>query len=130
MLLLAGCIASAAVAMWAGDPAGFVRADPELALLLRGMAAIKAALVLAAVAVLWWRLGHPIAPPTTAAYLAGAWLATGATLLVWQLTLIPLAALVFHVGELTLLFVAWRDQQDRAPRAQVTRQGTSISTQD
>ncbi len=35
-------------------------------------------------------------------------------MLVWQLSFIPLAALTFHAGEFTLLFVAWCDGQSGA----------------
>ena len=38
----------------------------------------------------------------------------GATMLVWQLTFIPLAAVFFHAGEFLLLLVAWRDFQSGA----------------
>jgi hypothetical protein len=110
-LLVAGCIASIAIAAWLGEPAAFVRADAELAQLLRGMAAIKAIIVLAAVGVLLWRFGQPVPRRTAIAYLLGAWLIAGATTLVWQLSFVPLAALAFHAGEFTLLIAAWRDHQ-------------------
>ncbi|MBC8059002.1 MAG: hypothetical protein H7Y61_20735 [Rhizobiales bacterium] len=113
-LLLAGCIASVAAAAWVGEPAASVRADPELAFLLRGMAGIKAAIVLAAVGVLFWRFGHAVSKRSAGAYLVGAWLLAGATALVWQLSFVPFAALAFHAGEFTLLFVAWRDHQGRS----------------
>ena len=78
------------------------------------MAAIKAVIVLAAAAVLFWRFGHPVLQRTAAAYLVGAWLSAGATMLVWQLSFIPLAAVTFHASEFTLLFVAWRDHPSKA----------------
>jgi hypothetical protein len=109
-LLCAGCLAAVAAAAWLGQPAATLQADPELARLLRGMALIKAALVLAAVALLLWRFGRPLRRPAAIAYLAGAWLAAGASMLVWQLSFIPLAAPVFHAGELTLLVTAWRER--------------------
>lgn len=116
-LLFAGCLASVVLAAWAGEPARYLRADPELAFLLRGMAAIKAVIVLAALGVLSWRFGHTVSQRMAAGYLMGAWLTAGATVLVWQLSFIPLAALVFHAGEFTLLFVAWRDHQDKTSLA-------------
>lgn len=109
-LLLAGCVASAASAGWLADPAPVLQADAELARLLRGMALIKAALVLAAVGVLLWRFGKPVSPRTTGAYLAGAWMLCGASVLIWQLSAIQFAALLFHAGVLLLLFTAWRDR--------------------
>lgn len=117
-LLVLGCTVSVLLAAWLAAPATALRADPELVFLLRGMALIKAAIVLAAVGVLCWRFGQPVLPRVAGAYLAGAWLTAGATMLVWQLSFIPLAALVFHVGEFTLLWVAWRDHAEgRRPQA-------------
>jgi hypothetical protein len=110
-LLVIGCVASMAFAAWLGEPLASTQADPELAHLLRGMAAIKATMVVAALGVLFWRFGQPVQQHTAAAYLAGAWLIAGATMLVWQLSFILLAALAFHVGVFSLLFVAWRDHQ-------------------
>ena len=109
LLLIAGGLAAVAAVAWLGQPAAQLRADPELAHLLRGMAALKAAIVLAAFGVLHWRFGRPIAQRTALAYLGAAWLMAGASMLVWQLTLIPVAAVAFHVGEFTLLLAAWRD---------------------
>ena len=117
-LLLAGNIASVAVAAWFGEPSTYLRADPELAFLLRGMAAIKACIVLAAIGVVFWRLGQAVPKRTASAYLVGSWLLAGATTLVWQLSFIPLAALVFHAAEFLLLFVAWRDREAKMQRLQ------------
>lgn len=111
LLLVAGCAASVALAAWVGEPGPSLRADPELAVLLRGMATIKAVIVLAALALLCWRFRRPVSPRSAVAYLVGAWMAAGAAMLVWQLSFIPLAALTFHVGEFTLLFAAWRDRR-------------------
>lgn len=108
-LLLAG-VAVAALAGWVlGDPAPRLAADPELATLLRGMAGIKALLLLGAVALLAWRLGKPVAAPFVAIYLGGAAAMAFATALIWQLTALPLAAVVFHAAEIGVLVAAWRD---------------------
>jgi hypothetical protein len=114
MLLLAGCALAALVAYVVADPTAMQAADPELALLLRGMALIKAALVAAGLAVLWWRFGWPLSSGLAAGYLAGAWLAAGTAMMIWQLTCIAHAAVLFHVGEVALLVLAWRDYRDRS----------------
>jgi hypothetical protein len=101
-----------------GDPAELQAADPELAWLLRGMAAIKAVLVAGALCALWWRFRWEIPGGLATGYLAGAWLITGATVMIWQLTAIGAAAVAFHMGEITLLLLAWRDH----------RQGRLLST--
>lgn len=108
-LLLLGTALALTVAAALGDPRPMLAADPDLARLLRGMALIKGVLVLAAVGVLWWRFRQPLAAGHGTAYLVGAWLAAGATMLIWQLSLIVPAALAFHAGELLLLLTAWRD---------------------
>jgi hypothetical protein len=125
-LLLLGCVISAAMAFRLGDPTAYLAADPELAQLLRGMAVIKAGIVIAAIGVLLWRFGRPMSPPLAAIYLVGAWLLSAATLLVWQLTLIPLAAIGFHAAELSLLVVAWRDTRDPPSAGQVGTQRVRV----
>lgn len=114
--LLLGCIASVALAASLGRPEHLLASDLELARLLRGMAIIKSAIVLAGIALLLWRFGRPLSARMAGVYLAGAWLSAGASMLVWQLTLIPLAAGLFHMGELSLLMAAWRDSRDPARR--------------
>jgi hypothetical protein len=114
VLLVAGAAFAVAAAAVTGDPAAYLRADPSLGALLRGMAGIKALMTAAAVAALFWRCSRPIAPPIAALYLGGAWCMAGASMLVWRLSHIGLGALVFHAGELTLLFVAWREHRSEA----------------
>ncbi len=110
--LLAGGVALAvAVAATAGDPAAYLHADPSLGLLLRGMAVIKALLTAAAVAALLWRFARPIGRRVAILYLAGTWCMAAASMLVWRLAHIGIGALVFHAGELTLLFVAWHEHR-------------------
>jgi energy-converting hydrogenase Eha subunit A len=101
-------VALAAAAML-GDPARLVQADPQLAFLLRGMALIKSALVLAAIALLLWRFAHPVSNGFALAYIAGTAVLAAASMLIWQLSFIPLAALAFHVAALAVLLAAWRD---------------------
>ena len=67
-------------------------------------------IALAAVGVLLWRFGHPTPPRMATAYIAGATLIVGASVLIWQLVHIPAAAIAFHAGEFTLLIAAWRDR--------------------
>jgi hypothetical protein len=109
-LLLSGCALAAAIALGYGVPEAAIRVDRELAYLLRGMALIKAGLVVAAVGVLWWRLAHAIDRGAAAGYLAGAFLMSAASGLIWQLTLIGLGAVAFHVGGFMVLLVAYFDR--------------------
>lgn len=108
-VLVAGCAIAAAAGLSLGDAAPVLERDAELGALLRGMALIKAVLVIAAAALIVWRLRQPVSTAVALAYLAGAWAMSLATGLIWQLTLIPAAALLFHAGEIGLLLLAWRD---------------------
>jgi hypothetical protein len=118
-LLATGCAVAALAGYALGDPNSLIAADAELAVLLRGMALIKAALVVAALAILWWRFRWPVPTGLAAGYLGGAWLITGATIMIWQLSAIAAAAVTFHAAEITLLVLAWRDRREavRFPRA-------------
>jgi hypothetical protein len=108
-MLLSGCVLAVLAAAAVSRPEPLLQADPELARLLRGMALIKAAIVVASLTALLWRFGRPLSNGLTCAYLAGAWAAASASMMIWQLEFIPTAAVTFHLGELTLLVTAWRD---------------------
>lgn len=110
-LLLLMCIASATLTAWLGDPTPSLLADAELARLLRGMAAIKAIIVLATIGVIFWRFGLSISKHTAATYMLSAGFMASASMLIWQLSFIPLAALMFHIGMFGVIFTAWRDTQ-------------------
>jgi len=115
VLVLAGCACAVAMAAWLGDPAQRLAADPELARLLRGMALIKGLLALGAVSLVTWRFGRPVAPGVAVVYVVGCWWLAAAAMLVWQLTVIPFAALGFHAAEISMLVVAWREHRWRTP---------------
>lgn len=110
-LLALGCLAAVALAASIGSPAARLAADPELAQLLRFMALVKAGIVLVSMGLLGWRFGQPISLRLTAVYLVGAWLAAGASMLVWQLQWVGAGAALFHAGELMLLVTAYFDRR-------------------
>ncbi len=112
--LLAGCAFAIGAAALIGDPSSFAAADPELALLLRGMATIKGSLVAAAAALALWRFGLPIGTMMATGYAVGVLAMAFATVLVWQLSFIVPAAALFHAAGLLLLVVAWRDDGRRS----------------
>jgi hypothetical protein len=111
--LAVGCAAAVGVGLWAGHPQAFQEADPDLARLLRGMAALKALIVLPAVGVVWWRAGHPLGWRLAVVYLGGAVVMTGASVFIWQLTSLALAAVAFHAAGLAMLVAAFGDGQER-----------------
>jgi hypothetical protein len=90
--------------------------EPELAVLLRGMAAIKTLLAVLGAGLVYWRFGLPISARAALAYAAGVGLMLMACTLIWHLTFIPLAAALFHAGGMGALLVAWREGR-QAPRA-------------
>ena len=107
--LVAGCAISIGIAMYLGDPSSLTH-DPALARLLRGMALIKGVMALAAVAAVLWRFGRPASAVAAAGYLVGSWVLVGSTTLVWQLSWIPAAAVLFHAAGLSMLLVSWRER--------------------
>jgi len=107
--LVVGGLAAALAATWLGGSASHANADPALARLLRGMAALKAATVLGVVAGLLWRFGWPIAPRLAAAYVLGACMLTAASVLVWRLAELGAAAVLFHAGLVLLAVAGLRD---------------------
>ncbi len=107
--LLVAVACAVALAFAVGDPSTRLRADPELARLLRGMAMIKCLLVAAAVAAIWWRFARPVAVPVATGYVVAAALIAGATMAIWQLSFIVAAAGVFHLAALMAMLLAWRD---------------------
>jgi hypothetical protein len=112
-LLLVGCAAALGVAAYFGHPQALLTADPELARLRRGMAIIKAAIALAAVAAIFWRLRWSISFAAAAAYICGAWLVVGSSMFIWQLSYLVGAAAAFHVGAFAIVLAAFRDGKAR-----------------
>lgn len=108
--LIIACAVAVGAAFDMGNPTPYLRADIALAHLLRGMAVIKCTLVLAAVGVVWWRLGWVVSRAAILAYIVGCAALAGSTMLIWQLTWIPLAAVVFHGAALGMLIVGWRER--------------------
>jgi hypothetical protein len=108
--LVLGCLMAVAIAAWLGDPSGYLHADPALARLLRAMALIKASIVIAAAGAVFWRLGWPVSKPVAASYLVACWVIAGSTMLIWQLSYIVPAALLFHSAALCLILVSWRER--------------------
>jgi hypothetical protein len=107
--LIVCCAAAVFAAVALAHPDAGLAADAELAFLLRGMAVLKATMVLAAITLLVWRFGLPVARRTAVVYVLGVAALTGASVLIWRLSSIPMAALVFHVAGFAVLLAAWRD---------------------
>ena len=108
--LVLGCVMAIGIAIRLGDPSVYLHADPALARLLRAMALIKGTIAIAAVAAVFWRLAWPVTKPVAAGYLVACWAIAGSTMLIWQLSYIVPAALLFHSAALSLLLVSWRER--------------------
>ena len=108
--LVLGCAVAIGIAGWLGDPKGYLNADPALARLLRGMALIKGLIAIAAVGAVFWRLAWPASRTMAAIYLISSWALVGSAMLIWQLSYIVPAALLFHVGAISMLWVSWREK--------------------
>ncbi len=106
--LMVGSVASVVVAWRAASGIGHA-AEPELVVLLRGMAAIKGLLALAAAGAVWWRLGQHVSSRVAAAYVGCVCVLFASTVLIWQLAFILTAAVLFHAAGLVGLVIALRE---------------------
>ncbi len=102
----------------AGNASGF---EDKLVLLLRFMAAMKMAGVVAATGFAHWRLTRSIAPRLALGYGAALMLMAGAPGLIWSLAYIAPAAGLFHAGLLLFLVLAWRDDDPMPTRWSLPR---------
>jgi hypothetical protein len=84
--------------------------EPELALLIRFMAVIKAAMALGAVALVAWRLTLPATPRLAFAGIAACALMAAGPGLIWGMQHVIAGAVLFHAGFALLLVLAWRDR--------------------
>ncbi|MEM1189473.1 MAG: hypothetical protein AAF640_13395 [Pseudomonadota bacterium] len=113
IVLLGGCAVAVALALLIASPAR--GGDPDFAMLMWGMAAVKGMLVLGALTVLWWRFGYPLSKSRALWYCVGAWLASATTVLIAQRAFLPAAIVLFHAGEFMMLLTAWRDDHVTLP---------------
>jgi len=108
VLAIGALLALAAPLLWFEPAAGWGE-DLELFRLLRGMALLKGLLAIVALSVVAWRLGQPTTDGQRVCYIGGVWAMMIAAALVWSLTAIPIASVLFHGALFTLLWTAWRD---------------------
>jgi hypothetical protein len=109
LALIAGLIVVMGLAAALAIPSAYSTAETELVRLLRRMALVKAGIAVVAVALVLWRLGQPVSPAAAFGYLLGVWALGGASVLIWHLSFIPAAALIFYAGVFGLLVLAWRE---------------------
>lgn len=107
--LICGCLLLLGLA--ALPPADPSPTAAALTRLLRGLALIKAALSLGGLGIAYWRLGYPISNRLAGLYAACVAAACAASLLVWRLVALPLAATLFDLALVLFLIGAWRDTQ-------------------
>ena len=122
--LAAVCASAAAAAAYFAAAGGMdATADPGLARLLTGMAIIKTIILLAAGAVIWWRLGAAIKPGFAAGYILAAAAGVAGAVLVWNMTGLGVAPFLFDGGLLAFLILALRD--DNGPWLHALTRGRS-----
>jgi len=112
-LVLSATVAAAVAGALYTEPVAAARAlanaGPDLTRLLRAMAAIKAAMALAVLAAVSWRLASPAGPARLAAYaLACAAMAAGPGL-IWDMAHLVAGAGLLHAGLIAALVLLWRD---------------------
>jgi hypothetical protein len=94
------------------------RYEPEFVMLIRFMAVMKAAIIVACVALIAWRLKGDIAPSLAAAYIAAVGLMAIAPGLIWSLAALPVASAFFYAGLLVGLALAAADGYARRRRGE------------
>ncbi len=112
--VLALAVAGAAAS---GLMAGGAAVDPELALLLRFMAVVKAAMAMAAMALVAWRLNGPVRPAAALGYVAAVSSMAAGAGLIWQLQHVAAGAVMVHGGVAALAVLAWMDRAGWAQAA-------------
>jgi hypothetical protein len=115
------CALAVGVAAGLGDPASLLAQRPDLVVLLRGIALIKATFALVALAAVLWRCGHALRPGHAVGYAAGCALMAGAAMSVWQLSSMGFASVAFHSGWIALFAVSWVDGVGPALRRRSAR---------
>ncbi len=85
------------------------QAGPELTRLMRGMAAIKALMALAAGAGIFWRLGAPATLPWFAVYSLACGAMAAGPALIWNMEYLRTGALLLHGGLFAAVVLLWRD---------------------
>ncbi len=84
--------------------------EPDLLRLLHGMVLIKGLIALAAAALVYWRLGRPIARPLATGYIGALCLCAAALGWLWGLHLMLIGALCFYGGLASLYLVGRHDR--------------------
>jgi len=74
------------------------------------MALIKGMIAIAAASAVYWRLALPASGTVAALYVISSSVLMGSSMLIWQLSHIGPAALLFHGAALSMLVVAWRER--------------------
>jgi hypothetical protein len=97
--------------------------DPELAGLVGVMVAFKAIIAMAAAALLWWRLGEPIAPASFALGLAVVAVLAAAPVMIAQGTLLLVTSVAFHAALLAAALLALADSRALGHLGRQGRQG-------
>lgn len=123
LAFLGACAFAAAAATLYAGTGGIQTVDPDLAKLLKGMAIIKTVILLAAGALIWWRLGSPIRPAFAVGYIMFGAIGVAGAALVWNMAGLALAPFLFDGGLLGFLILALRD--DNGPWLRALTQARS-----
>lgn len=105
-VLVIALIGGASLGLMTGGGA----ADPELVLLLRFMAVVKAGMAVGAAALVAWRMRYAIRPAMAMGYVFEVFSMAAGTGLIWQLGHIPVGAMLVHGGLAGLAVLAWLDR--------------------
>ena len=105
-LLMAGAAAYAITAPFSAAS----EMELELLRLLRSMVLIKAAMGLAVVGLIFWRLGRPVSAASASGYTLAVMLLAVSLVWLWSLSNLPIASMLFYGSLIGVFFVARADE--------------------
>jgi len=108
-LVVACALAVAAAILASSDASRTADTSAEFQLLIAAMAVFKTVILIAAGALLWWRLGAAASPALAAGYVLAAAASVAGATLVWNVAHLGAAPFLFDGGLLVFLLLVLRD---------------------
>jgi len=109
--LLGAAVAAGLLGFAVGGGDGDGGGGSDLLVLMRFMAAVKAAMALGAVALVAWRMTAPMGRGTAAAYVGATAVMMVGPGLIWDMQHVAYGAMAVHGGLSLVLLVGWLDRE-------------------
>jgi hypothetical protein len=102
-------------------PNGALSAEPELLRIIRAMALIKGAMLVAALALLLWRCNEPLPLRPAGLYCLGTALAAAGCMAIWKVSFIGFSSVAFYAGVALLGVGALREHLHSSATTEANR---------